>query len=144
MRQVGGGQPDVGFRFYQADSTPEEQLGQFLRRKHMLLVLDNFEHLIGEATLHFVTDLLATAPDVTVLVTSRVRLNIQGEQLFPLHVLDVPQSVTQGETKVIATDITTAAEALSAQQRAEAEERGRVRDLWEVAAKLAGDLAEQG
>ena len=94
----------MGFHFRQANSTPEEQLGQFLRQKSMLLVLDNFEHLIGEATLHFLTDLLATAPDVTVLVTTRVRLNIQGEQLFPLHGLDVPQSVTQGETEVIATD----------------------------------------
>ena len=45
----------VGFRFSQADSTPEQQLGQFLRRKQMLLVLDNFEHLIGETTLHFLT-----------------------------------------------------------------------------------------
>ncbi|HEY53434.1 MAG TPA: AAA family ATPase, partial [Caldilineae bacterium] len=94
----------VGFHFYQADSAPEQQLGRFLRQKSMLLVLDNFEHLIGETTLHFLTDLLATAPDVTVLVTSRVRLNLQGEQVFPLRGLDVPQSITQGEMEVIAND----------------------------------------
>ena len=57
----------VGFLFYQANNTPEQQLSQFLRHKSMLLVLDNFEHLIGEPILHFLTDLLASAPGVQVL-----------------------------------------------------------------------------
>ncbi|NOZ72356.1 MAG: tetratricopeptide repeat protein [Chloroflexi bacterium] len=94
----------VGFRFYQADIAPGQQLGQFLRRKQMLLVLDNFEHLIDETALHFLTDLLASAPDVALLVTSRLRLNLQGEQVFPLYGLDAPQSVTQGEIESITVD----------------------------------------
>jgi len=80
----------VGYRFSQLESAPEQQLGQFLRQKKLLLVVDNLEHLVNEETVCFITDLLATAPDITLLTTSRIRLNIQGEQLYPLGGLDVP------------------------------------------------------
>jgi len=93
----------VDFRFYQVDKTLEQQLGQYLRQKRILLVLDNFEHLVGDETMRFLADLLAAAPDIRMLVTSRVRLNLQGEQVFPLRGLDVPETSLNGET-----DITTA------------------------------------
>ena len=57
-------------------------MGSYLRQREMLLVLDNFEHLLeGMET---VTGLLSRAPGVKVLVTSRVRLNVQGEYLLPV------------------------------------------------------------
>ena len=54
----------------------------------MLLVLDNFEHLLEGRRL--VTELLQTAPNLKILVTSRFRLKVQGEQLFPLRGVEVP------------------------------------------------------
>ena len=57
----------------------------------MLLVLDNFEHVIDAAL--FVSDLLAAAPRLTVIVTSREPLHIRAEHVFTLAPLAVP-SVT--------------------------------------------------
>ena len=56
----------------------------------MLLVFDNFEHLLGGVDL--VADILQTAPKVKLLATSRERLQLHQEQLFTLHGLDTPQS----------------------------------------------------
>ena len=84
----------VGYRFSQTDVAPGQQLGQFLGRKHLLMVLDNFEHLLNEASLRFLVDTLTAAPGVKMLVTSRVRLNIRGEQGFPIFGLAVPQQIT--------------------------------------------------
>jgi len=54
-----------------------ERLAALLRDKQMLLVLDNFEHVV-EAAL-FVTDLLGTCAGLKALVTSRTRLRVTGE-----------------------------------------------------------------
>ena len=55
-----------------------ERLKAFLRDKRLLLVLDNFEQVVDAAPL--VTDLLSAAPDIGIVVTSRVRLRISGER----------------------------------------------------------------
>ncbi len=70
---------------------PEKQLLDWLRLKNMLLIFDNFDHLIDESG--FVSNLLGVAPAVKVLVTSRQRLNLQEEQVFPVEGLGYPQSV---------------------------------------------------
>ena len=54
----------------------------------MLLVLDNLEHVIDAAL--FVSDLLASAPRVTVVATSREPLHIRAEHVFALAPLAVP------------------------------------------------------
>jgi predicted ATPase/DNA-binding NarL/FixJ family response regulator len=54
----------------------------------MLLILDNFEHLLDGANI--VTDILDAAPHVKLLVTSREALNLQAEHLWPLAGLDTP------------------------------------------------------
>jgi predicted ATPase len=77
----------LSFSFYEG-LEPLRQLKDFLSRKSMLLVLDNFDHLLGGVDL--VTDILKAAPGVKVLVTSRERLNVQGEHLFPVGGMDVP------------------------------------------------------
>lgn len=59
-----------------------------LREKHLLLCLDNFEHLLPAAPQ--LTDLLSACPHLTVLVTSRAVLHVQGEHLFPVPPLAVP------------------------------------------------------
>ena len=70
------------FSFHGGD-TPERQLFSFLRPKEMLLVLDNFEHLLETA--EFVSHLLQNAPDLKILLSSRERLNLQEEWLFTLQ-----------------------------------------------------------
>jgi predicted ATPase/DNA-binding SARP family transcriptional activator len=67
---------------------PPEQLISALRDKAMLLVLDNFEHLVGAVGL--VHDLLSQAPALTLLVTSRERLQLYGESLFAIAGLALP------------------------------------------------------
>ncbi len=52
-------------------------------REPRLLLLDNWEHLLEGATL--LTDLLASLPQLTIVTTSRVPLNLYGEWLYPLH-----------------------------------------------------------
>src|SRR5947209_15099547 len=59
-----------------------------LRDKHLLLCLDNFEHLLPAAPQ--LTDLLTACPHLTMLVTSRAVLHVQGEHLFPVPPLAVP------------------------------------------------------
>ena len=63
-------------------------LKHYLRNKHLLLLIDNFEHLLDAASL--VGDLLAGAPGVTILATSRERLHLYGEQEYPVHPLGLP------------------------------------------------------
>ncbi|HEX5692775.1 MAG TPA: NB-ARC domain-containing protein, partial [Roseiflexaceae bacterium] len=80
----------LGLIFY-GDDDPREQLFGYLHDKRMLLVLDNFEHLLDGAPL--VSHLLAAAPGVTVLATSREALHLQEEWLYPLEGLATPLSV---------------------------------------------------
>jgi predicted ATPase/DNA-binding SARP family transcriptional activator len=56
------------------------QVHHFLHNKTLLLVLDNLEHLLTEVD--FVVTLLAEAPQVKLLVTSRERLNLQEEAVY--------------------------------------------------------------
>jgi predicted ATPase/DNA-binding SARP family transcriptional activator len=65
---------------------PGVALLAYLREKQMLLVLDGFEHLLEGATLP--ADILQAAPGVKILVTSRERLNLQGEWVYPLEGLE--------------------------------------------------------
>ena len=74
----------------QPQSPAADQICHYLRDKELLLVLDNFEQLLDDTSLAFVTKLLQTAPDVKLLLTSRVRLNLQGEQLYWLQGLHFP------------------------------------------------------
>jgi predicted ATPase len=54
----------------------------------MLLVLDNFEHLLPAAP--FVAALLSARPTLSILVTSRTMLRVSGEQCFPVLPLTLP------------------------------------------------------
>src|ERR1700691_4437237 len=56
----------------------------------VLFLLDNFEHLIQAAPL--VADLLAIAPNLKILVTTRAALHVYGEREFPVPALGVPDA----------------------------------------------------
>jgi DNA-binding SARP family transcriptional activator len=68
----------------------QAQLLSYLRDKEMLLVLDNFEHLIEAAPL--LEKILAHAAGVKLLVTSRQRLNMEGERTLMLSGLNYPSN----------------------------------------------------
>ncbi len=68
--------------------TALESAGAFLHDRSVLLVLDNFEQIIGAATQ--VGELLDAAPDLKIVVTSRSALGISGEQEFPVPPLQIP------------------------------------------------------
>jgi predicted ATPase/DNA-binding SARP family transcriptional activator len=77
----------------------KEQLGQnltdalcvHLQSKHLLLVIDNFEHVMSAASL--ISDLLAACPALKVLVTSREPLNLRAEQQVSLEPLSDAEAV---------------------------------------------------
>jgi predicted ATPase/DNA-binding CsgD family transcriptional regulator len=71
-----------------SDQSPGDAVKSFLEPKHLLLLLDNIEHLPEAHPL--VGELLAAAPQVTVLATTRERLHIYGEQEYPVHPFSVP------------------------------------------------------
>jgi predicted ATPase len=68
-----------------------ELLRDFLRTKHLLILLDNCEHLI-EACAHVADDLLRAGAGVRILATSREALAIAGESAFQLQSLSLPAS----------------------------------------------------
>ncbi len=70
---------------------PLDTLVDHLRDRHLLLVLDNLEHLVEAATV--VGRLLDAAPRLTVLATSRVPLHLAGEQEVQVPPLGLPDSV---------------------------------------------------
>ncbi len=67
-----------------------QSLCTYLRNKKILLVLDNFEQ-VAEAT-NIVDEMLAVAPGLKVLVTSRSILHLYGESVFVVPSLDIPAS----------------------------------------------------
>ena len=67
-----------------------ETLKRALRKSQMLLVLDNFEHLLSAAPQ--VSDLLAAAPQLKVLATSREPLHLYGEHEYAVQPLALPDA----------------------------------------------------
>ena len=66
-----------------------ETLIAYLKRRRLLLILDNCEHVIAQART-IATEILRNCPHVRILATSRERLNISGEQVYRLPSLGVP------------------------------------------------------
>jgi predicted ATPase len=72
----------------QPGASPLETLTDYLREKELLLVLDNFEHLLAASAA--VAGLLETAPDLCLLITSRTPLRLQAERAHRVPQLAVP------------------------------------------------------
>jgi non-specific serine/threonine protein kinase len=75
----------------QGDRPLLERLIEELGEQQLLLVLDNFEHLLNVAA--DIGHLLCACPNISALITSRVRLRINGERLFPTPPLAVPDPI---------------------------------------------------
>jgi predicted ATPase/DNA-binding SARP family transcriptional activator len=78
-----------------------DRLAEALRDHRALVVLDNCEQIV-DTVAQFVDDLLRTAPDVTVLATSRERLGVPGEVARTVHPLASPALREQGDVAVVA------------------------------------------
>lgn len=80
------------------NSSLEDQLLGFLKAREMLLVMDNLEQLLvnppeRSETLRLLSRILNDAPDVKLLVTSRVRLNLRSETAFALDGVETHQAL---------------------------------------------------
>ena len=69
----------------ESSEPPTARLIDHLRRKELLLIIDNFEQVMATAPL--VADLLAACPALRILVTSRERLRLRAEQCSPIRPL---------------------------------------------------------
>lgn len=80
----------------------ERALAEALRGRRMVLVLDNFEHVVDAADV--ATEVVGISPGLQVLVTSRVRLRIAGEQVYDV----APLSVEEGDACALFEQVATA------------------------------------
>jgi predicted ATPase len=78
----------------------EEQVHTALRERHLLLLLDNFEHLL--AAVPQLVSLLASCPGLSLLVTSRAALHLSAEQEFPVPPLALPDLLHLPEPEALA------------------------------------------
>lgn len=74
---------------FSSDAAPAAELLRILQEKQLLLVVDNLEHIIEEGAA-LLLQIVQSAPQVVLLITSRERLNVQAEDLFRLHGLPYP------------------------------------------------------
>jgi len=68
----------------------DQSLKNYLSNKDLLLLIDNFEHLLDAAP--FVGEILADASQVSILATSRERLHVYGEYEYPVVPLELPDA----------------------------------------------------
>jgi predicted ATPase/class 3 adenylate cyclase len=71
-----------------------------LAERHLLLILDNFEQLLAAAPL--AAELLAAAPGVKLLVTSRAPLRLRGEHVYPVPTLPLPTARERADLAALA------------------------------------------
>lgn len=88
-----------------ADATPRDVVIDHLAPLDTLLVIDNCEHLVTAAA-ELIADVLSTAPDCTVIATSRELLGVPGEVAYGLRSMSLPRAdasaVDVGESDAVA------------------------------------------
>ncbi|MGH2556404.1 MAG: ATP-binding protein, partial [Actinomycetota bacterium] len=95
-----GGAVDVHER---PDQAPVDTLAEQLHARHLLVVLDNCEHLVA-ACAELVGELSSACPRLHVLATSRVPLVVEGEATFEVGPLPVPDPDAVSASTVAAAD----------------------------------------
>ncbi len=77
----------IGISFTEKESS-KTQLINYLRDKALLIVLDNFEHLLDASSI--ITDILESSPKTKLIVTSRTALGFQSEWVYEVKGLSLP------------------------------------------------------
>jgi predicted ATPase/serine/threonine protein kinase/DNA-binding CsgD family transcriptional regulator len=77
-----------------------KQVELFLRDKQLLLILDNFEHVVTAAPL--IEDLLTTSPSLKIVVTSRAVLHLRAEYEYQVAPLSLPDLKGSSATEDLA------------------------------------------
>ena len=85
----------VGYDFQQDGRDPQQQLFAYLHAKNILLIMDNYEHVIAGRDV--VQQVLQAAPNVKILVTSREKLNLNAETVFILGGMSFPEWETPAD-----------------------------------------------
>jgi predicted ATPase/DNA-binding SARP family transcriptional activator len=80
-----------------AGESPNQAAERFLAAKHLLLIADNFEHVLAAAP--FIGALLGSCPALTVLATSREPLALHAEARHPVPPLSLPELGTPDDTE---------------------------------------------
>jgi len=75
---------------------PKLQLLRYLGKRRLLLVMDNFEHLLDGVEI--VSEILQAAPGIKILTTSRERLNLQSETMLQISGMDFPEQTGVEDT----------------------------------------------
>ncbi len=77
------------------DGPGADGLGRYLRDRELLLIVDNFEHLVPAAVL--ISELIELAPRIQLVVSSRTALRIRGERMFVVEPLELPTGGSEDE-----------------------------------------------
>jgi len=89
----------IGFAFQGTNPIdPKIQLFGYLKGKQILLLIDNLEHLLADSGIELLPDLLANAPQVKLLATSRESLGLQGEWVCEVKGLPIPERGQEKES----------------------------------------------
>lgn len=121
----------IGFQFSGRLDLWEQLIG-YLRRLNMLLLLDNFEHLSAHASL--LSQILAAAPGLQLLVTSRERLRLHGETIFTVYGLDYAAGKQTRQNSSMRLFIQTAQRLLPTYQP-----KGKdLQDIWQICHLVEG------
>lgn len=78
----------TGYQFQNDGREMQQQVLDYLDNKEMLLLIDNWEHLLAGASI--ISTILQTAPEVKVLATSREKLNLSSETVYSLRGMRFP------------------------------------------------------
>ncbi len=84
------------------EGTALERLREYIADRELLLVLDNFEHVLDGALL--LPEILASGAGIKLLVTSRAALRLSAEHVFPVDVIAGPQAVELFAQRAAAVD----------------------------------------
>lgn len=87
---VGAMGEGLGITGHVIGTDDRQKLLSHLHGRQMLLVIDNFEHLLGEDSIRLMSAILEVAPLSKILITSRERLNVKGEYIFRVEGLETP------------------------------------------------------
>lgn len=87
----------LNFSFHREEETHRKQILEFIAEKKLLLILDNIDKLVSAKTASMLVEILTSSESLKLLVTSRERLNVQAEQVFPVPGMHMPTPAEAAE-----------------------------------------------